>query len=185
MMYNWPPNTRAQQTLSGWCNSTLLFTYHPSRWSLFLLYGYGSRPTDSSAEFFLIGLCSEIFFDISPKIILFWHRFNFTIPFLKYVIYCLRICWTPKFVVVRNYSQKYLFYIRTGISSHGIKWGKYEMKPHTIQSCYCAVWSRMCRTVLVGVLITLVHNCFFPRLHLNLVQRCEKRLLANSLIYYS
>lgn len=49
MMYNWPPNTRAQQTLSGWCNSTLPFTYHPSRSSLFLLYGYGSRPTDSSA----------------------------------------------------------------------------------------------------------------------------------------
>lgn len=51
MMYNWPPNTGAQQTLSGWCNSTLPFTYRPSRSSLFLLYGDGCCPTDSSAFF--------------------------------------------------------------------------------------------------------------------------------------
>lgn len=54
MMYNWPPNTRAQQTLSGWCNSTLPFTYRPSRPSLFLLYGCGCRPTRSSAYLPLI-----------------------------------------------------------------------------------------------------------------------------------
>lgn len=36
----------------------------------------------------------------------------------------------------------------------------------------------------VGVLITQ-YTIVFPCLHLNLFQRCEKRLLANSLIYYS
>lgn len=34
MMYNWPPNTRAQQTLSGCCNSTLPFTYRPVSFEL-------------------------------------------------------------------------------------------------------------------------------------------------------
>lgn len=48
MMYNWPLNTGAQQTLLEWCRSTRPSTYRVSRPSLFLLYGYGCLTADTS-----------------------------------------------------------------------------------------------------------------------------------------
>lgn len=105
MMYNWPPNTRAQQTHSGWCNSTLPLTYHPSRSSLFLLYGYGSRPTDSPDDVPSFPLTLALKYS-SQKAELYFPDFLFSKEYLlnwlslfenmsSMASVCLGLFWTP------------------------------------------------------------------------------------------
>lgn len=90
MMYNWPPNTRAQQTLLEWCNSTLPFTYRLSRSSLFLLYGYGCCLTALPVCPWFLNIADYIYIYIYNLFhhIFSWHRC--TGPWIAFVkIFCI------------------------------------------------------------------------------------------------
>lgn len=126
MMYNWPPNTRAQQTLSGWCNSTLPFTYRPSRSSLFLLYGYGSCPSDSSPGFpSVLSDSSEIF----------WAKVSCMAPFV-FLIVNIYVCFKMKCDGYHFFNLG--FYIKTNIRSQkDTIFGQIcGINANKIQSCY-------------------------------------------------